>query len=149
MEENDSDPGYQVFSTEEIAESALACDQAGESSSSDSEDEVVVRPIMSQVRDCIDTLIQNGDETNDRDIQGFYEHLRTLRELIIRQRYQRGKQLKLDSFFKSKPASTVSQPIRLDSPPLAPSLSPKPSTNSAQEATSSASEDLPGFFESE
>ena len=41
LEENDSDPGYQVLSTEEIAESALAGDQPGESSSSDSEDEVV------------------------------------------------------------------------------------------------------------
>ena len=58
LEENDSYPGYQVLSTEEIAESFLASDQPGESSSSDSEDEVVVRPKMSQVRDCIDTLMQ-------------------------------------------------------------------------------------------
>ena len=42
---------------------------------------------MSKVRDCIDTLIQFADATNDRDIQGFYEHLCTLRELIIRQQY--------------------------------------------------------------
>ena len=33
---------------------------------------------MSQVRDCIDTLILYVGVTNDRDIQGFYEHLRTL-----------------------------------------------------------------------
>ena len=39
---------------------------------------MVVRPEMSQVQDCIDTLIQYVDVTNDRDIQGFYEHLRTL-----------------------------------------------------------------------
>ena len=58
LEENDSDPAYQVLSTEEIAESVLIDDQPGESSSSDSEDEVVVvRPRTSQVRDCIDTLI--------------------------------------------------------------------------------------------
>ena len=37
LEENDSDPGYQVLSTEEIAESVLAGYQPGESSSSDSE----------------------------------------------------------------------------------------------------------------
>ena len=36
MEENDSDPGYQVVSTEEIVESLLAVDQPGESSSRDS-----------------------------------------------------------------------------------------------------------------
>ena len=59
--ENDSDPGYQLLSTEEIAESVLAGDQPGESSSSDSEDEVVVRQKMSQVSDCSDTLIQYAD----------------------------------------------------------------------------------------
>ena len=46
---------------------------------------------MSQVRDCNDALIQYVDGTNDRGIQGFYEHLRTLRELIVRQRYNGGK----------------------------------------------------------
>ena len=110
---------------------------------------------MSQERYSIVTLIQHVDATNDRDIQGFCEHLHTLRELIIRQQYQRGKQLKLDSFFKPKPASTVSQPTSPDSPPLAPSpspsplLSPQPSTSTAQEATSSASGDFPGFLSSE
>ena len=81
------------------------------SSSSESKDEMVLIPKLSQVRDSIDTLIQYVDETNDRDIQGFYEHLHTLREPIIRQQHQSGEQLKLDSFFKPKPASTVSQPI--------------------------------------
>ena len=44
LEEKDSDPGYQVLSTEEIAELVLVGYQPGESSSSDSEDEVGVRP---------------------------------------------------------------------------------------------------------
>ena len=57
--------------------SVLAGDQSEESSSSDTRDEMVVRPKTSQVRDCIDTLIQYVDATNDLDIQGFYEHLRT------------------------------------------------------------------------
>ena len=35
LDENDSDPGYQVLSTVEIAESVLAGDQPGESSSID------------------------------------------------------------------------------------------------------------------
>ena len=64
-------------------ELVLAGDQPGEISSSDTEDEMVVRPETSQVRDSIDTLIQYVDVINDCDIQGFYEHLRTLRELII------------------------------------------------------------------
>ena len=42
-----------------------------------------MRPEMSQVPDCIDTLIQYVDTINDRDIHGFYENLHTLRELTI------------------------------------------------------------------
>ena len=59
--------------------------------------------------------LQYDDATNDRDIQGSHEHLRSLRLLITRQQYQRGMQLMSDSFFKPKPASTVSQPISPDS----------------------------------
>ena len=32
---------------------------------------------MSQVPDCIDTVIQYVDMTNDREFEDFYEHLRT------------------------------------------------------------------------
>ena len=92
LEENDSDPVCQVFSTEEIAESVLPGDQPGESSSRDSEDEVVVRLKIDQIRDCIGTLIQYFDATNDHSIQVLCEHLRTLRVLIIRQQYRRSKQ---------------------------------------------------------
>ena len=47
LEENDSELGYQVLSTDEIAESVLGGEQPGESSSSDSEEEVMVRPKVS------------------------------------------------------------------------------------------------------
>ena len=105
-----------------------------------------------KVRDCIDTLMQYVDATYHRDIQSFHEQLSTLKWLFIRQQYQRGLQIMLDSFFKPKPASTVTQPIILASPPLAqspstaPPLSSQLSTSPALEATSSATEYLPGFF---
>ena len=65
LDENNSDPDYQVRTTEEIAESVLPGAQPVESSISNSEDEVVVRQNMSQVRDCIDTPIQYVDSTID------------------------------------------------------------------------------------
>ena len=113
----------------------------------------MVRPRMSQVPNCIDTFIQYADVTNDRNIKGFYEHFRILRELIIRQQYQCGKRFKLESFFKPIPASSISRPINPNSPTLAQSPStaqphsPHPSTSSAQEATRSASEDINGLFD--
>ena len=71
LDENDSNPDYQVRTTEEIAESVLLGAQPGESSISDSEDEVVVRRKMSQVRDCIDTPIQYVDATIDSKFKVF------------------------------------------------------------------------------
>ncbi|KAK3886656.1 hypothetical protein Pcinc_009210 [Petrolisthes cinctipes] len=47
LEDNDADPGYQVLSTEEIAEAVLVGKQSGESSSSDEEEEVAIKPKMS------------------------------------------------------------------------------------------------------
>ena len=63
LEENDSDPVFQVLSVEEIDESVQAEEQPGVSGGSDSEDEEVMRPRMSQVRDCNDIFIQYVDVT--------------------------------------------------------------------------------------
>ena len=82
---------------------------------------MVVRPKMAQVHDSIDLLLKYVDVTASWEIQGHY-HL-SHRELIIRDQYQNGKQLKLDSFFKPTPVAHESNP---DSPPTPPPLSPTP-----------------------
>ena len=130
---NGTNPGYQVLSLGEIAESAVN-ESDSRSSSSESEEEVVVRPKMAQVCDSIDLLLKYVDVTTNREIQGYYHHLHILWELIICEQYQSGKQLKLDSFFKS-----VAHEGDPDSPPTplypttdgaaTPPLSPLPSTN--------------------
>ena len=90
LEENDADPWYQVLSMEEIAKTVLHGDQSD--SSSDLEEEVVVRPRIADVRDSIDTLIQFVDVTDNREISAYYKHLCTLRELIICEQYSKRKQ---------------------------------------------------------
>ena len=42
-------------------------------------------------------------DLDEAEIQSYYEHLRTLREVVIRQQNMNSKQLKLDSFFKTPP----------------------------------------------
>ena len=100
LDDNDANPGYQVLSLGEIADSVV---NESNSSSSESEEEVVVRSKMAEVRDSIDTLLKYVDVTANQKIQGYYHCLHTLRELTIRKQYQSGKQLKLDSFFKPTP----------------------------------------------
>ncbi|XP_062854201.1 tigger transposable element-derived protein 7-like [Trichomycterus rosablanca] len=96
LEDNDADPGYQMLSTEEIADAVLTDKDAVGDSSTDEEEEVVLGPKMSAVRESLDILISYVDCTDNREIQGYYGHLHKLRELVIRDQYQRGKQLKLD-----------------------------------------------------
>ncbi|KAK4310937.1 hypothetical protein Pmani_005325 [Petrolisthes manimaculis] len=91
-----------VLSTEEIAEAVLVGKQSDDSRSSDEEKEVAIKPKMSLVRESIDILLNYVDLCDNYNIQGYYEHLRTLRELVIREQHKRGKQTKLDTFFKRK-----------------------------------------------
>ena len=119
----------------------------GLSSSSESEEEVVVRPKMVEACDSIDLLLKFIDATANLEIQGCYHRLCTVRELIIGEQYQIGKQLKLGYFFKSTPVAHESDP---DSPPTPPPLSPTTDgaaapTLSPFPSTSTASEEFIGF----
>ena len=110
-------------------------EEAKEESSSESEDEVVPRPKMAHVRESTDTLLQFVDCVDDKQIQGYYHHLRTLRELIIRHQYKGLKQIRLGKFIKPVPTSQPDSPPPSSQPPSsptnAPPLSPQPSTSAA------------------
>ena len=144
FDDKDADPGYKVLSLGEIADSVVN-ESDSSSNSSESEEEVLAQPEMAEVRDSIDNLLKYVDVTYNREIQGYYHHLRTLQELIIREQYQSGKQLKLNSFFR--PVANKSDP---DSPPTPPPLSPTtdgaaPQPVSPLPSTSTASEEFIGF----
>ena len=134
LEESDADPGHQVLTIDEIADSVTE-EAREESSSSESEEEVVPRPKMAHVRESIDTLLQFVDGVDDKQIQGYYHHLRTLRELIIWHQYKGLKQIRLDKFIKPAPASQPGSPPPSFQPPSSPTtalpLSPQPSTSAA------------------
>ena len=79
MEESDADLGHQVLTIDEIAD-RMTEEAREESCSSESEEEVLQRPKMAHVCESIDTLLQFVDGVDDKQIQGYYHHLRTLRE---------------------------------------------------------------------
>ena len=82
LEEIHSDPVYQVLYTGKILESVLAGDQPGESSSSDTEDEVVVRQKYHKY-EIVLTLSYNMLMQQMTVTFIFYVHLRTSLELFI------------------------------------------------------------------
>ena len=90
---------------------------------------------MAHVRESIDTHLQFVDGVDDKQIQGYYYHLRTLRELIIRHQYKGLEQIRLNKFFtpasSSQPGSAPPSSQPPVSPTAAPPLSPQPSTSAA------------------
>ena len=68
MWRNDANPGYQVLSLGEIADSVV--NELDSSSSNELEEEAVVRPKMAHTSDLTDTLLKYVDVTANREIQG-------------------------------------------------------------------------------
>ncbi|KAK4328333.1 hypothetical protein Pmani_001254 [Petrolisthes manimaculis] len=125
---------------------------AGEGSSSDKVEEVAIKPKLSRVRESLDVLINYVDLCDSSNIQGYYEHLRTLRELVIREQYQRVKQSKLDTFFKRKtPEAPHSEPQTPEPPHSEPPHSepqpsePQPSTSKGSSVATTSALDFIGF----
>ena len=105
LDDSDADPGHQVMTIDEIADSVTG-EPVQDESNSELEEEVIARPKMAHVRESIDTLLNFVDVAKDKQIQGYYHHLRTLRELIIRHQYKGLKQIRLDKFF-TPPSSSL------------------------------------------
>ena len=97
--------------------------QAADSSSDDEEEAPPVKIKMATVRESVDNLLKFIDSTDNLAYKGYYPHLRSLQELIIKDQYKSLTQASICDFFKP-PASTS------DAPP-SPPPSPTPSTSFA------------------
>lgn len=60
-------------------------------------------------RQSLDTFRAHIDDTDNHEIQGYCEHLCSLRKLVIHEQYNKGKQFKLDTFFKCRTTPTVAR----------------------------------------
>ena len=66
FDDNDADPGYQILSTEEIAEAVLG----GESSEEEDKEEIVAeKPKMVDVRFYLEELIKHVDGSGNSDLR--------------------------------------------------------------------------------
>ena len=77
---------------------------------------------MAHSRESLNVLVNFVDRIANHEILVCYEYFRTLQELVNCEQYQRGKQLKLDSFFKQRSiqprTSTKPQPHTSTKPQL-------------------------------
>jgi hypothetical protein len=68
------------------------------------------------MKNSVQSWVHGIDSSANQKLQECYEHLRTVREILIKEQRQRSVQTKLDSFFKpallrSKTSTTSEAPI--------------------------------------
>ena len=117
---DDGDPGYEILSTAEIADSVL---RPQEEEEEDDEDDDTPPMSLAAARTAADDLLRFIDEKS-RHLSHFYPTIRELRSFIISSQYQSLKQRKIDSFFQPRTPSS-----RSSTPAETPTSSPAPSTS--------------------
>ena len=85
-----ADPGYQMLSNEEIAEAVLGGDHSSDDDDDDDDEEEipVPKPKMVDLRFYVDELLKHVDG-HPRYVASRYDALRTLREELISEQYDR------------------------------------------------------------
>jgi hypothetical protein len=76
------------------------------------QESTIKKKLLSSARDGIGAVINYVDSSTDHRLQECYEHLRTVREILIKEQQQRSVQVKLDSFFK--PALQLLSPLSMN-----------------------------------
>jgi vacuolar-type H+-ATPase subunit I/STV1 len=64
------------------------------------QESTIKKKLLSSARDGIDAVINYIDSSTNKKLQEYYEHLRTVREILNIEQKQRSVQTKLDSFLK-------------------------------------------------
>ena len=125
LDEQESDPGFQVLGESEIAEAIINPEE--HHSSSDEEDVPIRKHKLATVRQSVEILLDYTTYNTRPECQSHYSNLRMLREKIIREQYEGGKQMKITGFFKPTPGTSGTQ-----EPPATPH-EPTPGTSGTQD----------------
>ena len=117
MDENETDPGYEAFTTEQIAAQVV---DGGKKDSSDDEEIQVKKIKLSTLRTYVDVLMDYTEYSKIEEANPYYGSLCMFREIIIREQHIGGKQLKLSNFFAPR------HPRQSTKPQPGPSHEPDP-----------------------
>lgn len=94
---DEGDPGLQHLTGEVIAADVKASVMK---EAIDKELDEPQEELLSSARDGIDAIINYVGSSTNKKLQAYYKHLRTVREILIKEQKQRSVHTVLDSFFK-------------------------------------------------
>jgi hypothetical protein len=97
----EGEPAYHVMTEEEITTdvSAGACEEQG--SEEETEEETTGTHNLSEVRDALGKVVNFISVTANKEVQLWYQHFWTIRELVVCTQQNRFTQLKMDVFHKT------------------------------------------------
>jgi len=96
--------GYHILTKEEIVESVTVTETSETDEVSDqdgADDNVNTKQKLGEIKDHLNIVIKYVENNNDENISTYYEHLRHLRELIIKEITVKGRKPKISSFFQT------------------------------------------------
>jgi hypothetical protein len=100
-EMDEGDPEFQQLTEEEIASSVVMASAVEEGSDIElNEPQEFTIKLLSSARDSVDAVISYLGSSTNRELQAYYEHLSTVREILINGQRQGSVYTELDGFLK-------------------------------------------------
>jgi len=102
LEADEDDMGYHILTEEEIVESVIAAEnsETDEYEQDEVDDSIKSKPKLGEIKDHLNIVLKYVEDNDDENISAYYEHLRHLHELLIREINAKRRQQKISSFFK-------------------------------------------------
>jgi hypothetical protein len=93
-------PGVKQLKEEDFAADVVRDSAMKEESDNELQEFAIRKKLLSSAISGIDAVITYVDSSTDKKLQEYYEHLRTVREILIEEQQQMSVQTKCDSFLK-------------------------------------------------
>jgi hypothetical protein len=103
LELDEGDPGFQLLTEEAVAADVImdsAKEEASDNEVGELQESTITKKLLSSARDGIDAVINYVDSPTTQKLQEYYEHLRTVREILIKEEQLMSIHINLDSSFK-------------------------------------------------
>ena len=100
-EKDEGDPEFQQLTEEKIASSVVMASALEEGSDNELHEFTIKKKLLSCARNSVDAVISYVGSSINRELQTCYEHLRIVREILIKQQQEKSVSTELDSLFQS------------------------------------------------
>jgi len=109
LEADEYDLDYRTLTEEEIVENMTTAEssETDDCDQDEVDNNIIPKQKLGEIKDHLNIVIKYVEDNNNENISAYYEHLRHLRELIIKEIDVKGRKSKISSLFKPVSTSSV------------------------------------------